>query len=280
MNKLFINIFLFLLGCALGVNAKDKPIEIKLSHEILGKTPTVEVIVNGKVRTFYFDTGGGVSFFSPEIAKEMNCSPISGAAGYNAGGMKFTLKRCEDIDLKISDLSIKRDVYVADPTPFFPNAKAKIDGSIALDVFDNRILTIDMAGNRLWVETEKSFKQKTKNMKELTSRLSREVAGSALDIFIAAKTPKGKIWMLFDTGNTNKLLFTPSAQNQLGIDFNGENNEKIIKPVSLDIIGIGEFKADGREREMIYDGMLNYEVIEKMTFTVDFRNGKMWAKLN
>jgi hypothetical protein len=34
----------------------------------------------------------------------------------------------------------------------------------------------------------------------------------------------------------------------------------------------------GREREMIYDGMLNFDTIAKYVFTIDLKNGRMWAK--
>lgn len=75
-------------------------------------------------------------------------------------------------------------------------------------------------------------------MKPLTARLSRKVSGFSLDVFVAADTPKGKIWMLLDTGNTNKMLFTPTAQKLLGIDLKSETGEKIIKSVKLDLIGL------------------------------------------
>ena len=280
-----INTGLLILICIIGaarVAVAEKgaaPVELKFGRELLEKTPTVEVVVNGKTRRFYFDSGGGVSAVSPEIAKEIGCTPLGGPAAFNAGGMKFTVKRCEDVEIKLGAFTVKRDFAVFDPMPFFPNAKGKIDGGLALDVFDNRAITIDLVGDRLWIENEKSLKKKIRDMKPLAARLSRGVAGSSLDVFVAAQTPRGKIWLLLDTGNTNKLLLTPSAQAQLGIDFNGANAEKIIKPVKLNIIGLGEIEADGREREMIYDGMLSYEVISRLIFTVDFRTGKMWAKL-
>ena len=281
MNKLLI-IFVFIVAIgAFGVkiNAKSSPIEIKLDHEKLGKTPTVEVMVNGKQRSFYFDSGGGISAISPALAKEIGCEPLGGMTAYNAGGVKFTVKRCEDVELNISGFTVKRDVAVFDPMQFFPNAKGPVEGSIALDAFDNQALTMDLAGNRLIVETEKSFKNRIKTMNLLTARTSREGGGATLDIFIAASTPNGKIWMLADTGNTNKMLFTPSAQKQLGINFDGENSEKIIKPVKINLISLGEIEMDSREREMIYDGMLNYDLLIKLTLTADFKTNRIWGKL-
>jgi hypothetical protein len=283
MNKALIISFLVLvcaLGAAAQAGAKNLPREIKLGREALGKVPTVEVLVNGKKRLFYFDSGGGVSAISPALAKEIGCEPLGELTAYNAGGMKFSGKRCEDVEMNLDGFLIKRDVAVFDPMQFFPKATVPIDGSIALDAFDAQTLTMDFKNDRLWIESEKSFKRRTKDMKPLLSRLSREGGGATLDVFIAAQTPRGRIWLLLDTGNTNKLLFRPSAQEQLGINFNDASGEKKIKPVKFDMIGLGEIEADAREREMIYDGMLSYDVIERILWTIDFRTGKVWAKLN
>lgn len=258
----------------------SQPVELKLQREILGKTPTVEVIVAGKTRTFYLDTGGGISGISPALAKEIGCEPFGEMTGFEAGGKTVKFKHCEDVALNLGGFNVKRDVAVFDPMAYFPKATAPLDGSIALDAFDNQIVTIDLKGDHLWIETEKSFKSRIRDMKPLISRVSRESGGATLDMFVAVNSPKGKIWMLFDTGNTNKLLLTPSAQQLLGINFNGPDNKKIIKPVKLDVIGLGEIEAEAREREMIYDGMFSYDLISRLLFTMDFRTGKMWAKLN
>jgi hypothetical protein len=282
MNKAII-FSLLIMVCALSAMAqtsgKNLPLEIKFGREALGKVPTIEVFFNGKKRLFYFDSGGGISAISPALAKEIGCEPFGEMTAYNAGGMKFSAKRCEDVAMKIGDFAVKRDVAVFDPMQFFPKATTQMVGSIALDAFDGQLVTLDFKGDRLWVEGEKSFKRRIKEMKPLVSRLSREGGGGTLDVFIAAQTPRGRIWLLYDTGNTNKLLFRPSAQEQLGINFKDAVGDKKIKSVKFDMIGLGAIEAEAREREMIYDGMLSYEIIERMVWTIDFRTGKTWAKI-
>lgn len=257
---------------------KNNPIEIKFGREALGRTPTVEVFVNGKKRLFYFDSGGGISGISPELAKEIGCSQNAEMSGFDAGGRRFDGKLCEDVTMNLNGFEVKRDVGVFDPNAFFPKSPVKLDGSIALDSFENQIITMDLKGNSLWIENDKSFKSRVKDMTPLMSRLSREGGGATLDFFVAAQTPKGRIWMLVDTGNTNKMLFRKSAEEQLGITFDDGIGEKKIKPVNLSIIGIGEVEADARHRDMIYDGMLSYDVIEQMIWTIDLGSGKVWAK--
>src|SRR5215204_4273564 len=240
MKKALI-IIVFLLSIGARIEAKNQPIEIKLDHALLGKTPTVEVVVGGKTRTFYFDSGGGISGISPALAKELGCAQVGDMVGFNAGGVKVPGgKRCEDVTYSLNGFTVTRDIAVFEPNDYFPNANGRLDGSIALDAFDSQALTMDLTGNRLIVETEKSLKKRTRQMKPLTARVSREIGGATLDIFIAAQTPNGRIWMLADTGNTNKMLFTPAAEKQLGINFDDAIGEKRIKPVKINLINLGE----------------------------------------
>lgn len=285
-NVIIFLLFLFVFVESVNVEGanlltnKQKLIEIKLEMETLGNVPTVEVMINGKKRLFYFDSGGGISGISPELANEIGCKQQSITTGYNAGGMKFDTNLCEDVELDLNGYKVKRDIGVFDPNEYFPKSRAKLDGSVALDTFDNQTITMDFVGNRIWVENKKSFKNRIKDMKPLMSRLSREGGGATLDFFVAAQTPKGKIWMLVDTGNTNKLLFRKQAQQQLGISLYNEKGEKIQKNVKLDLIGYGAVEADALPRDMIYDGMLNYEIIKNILWSVDLQTGKVWAKQN
>jgi hypothetical protein len=117
-------------------------------------------------------------------------------------------------------------------------------------------------------------------MKRLESRIGSQGGGAIIDLFVAANTPKGKIWMEFDTGNFSALQFAPRAQEMIGINFDAPNRAKTSKPVKLDLVGLGTIEMPGRERNMIYDGMLNYDTISKWTVTIDLRNGDAWAKIN
>jgi len=281
MKKLFTSFFLLISFCVLTPQAfaKNQPVEIKLGREILGKTPTVEVVVNGKTRTFYLDTGGGISGISPALAKEIGCTPAGEMTGFDAGGNKVQIKRCENVSMNLNGFAVTRDVGIVEPMDYFPKATKQLDGSIALDAFDGQIVTLDLKGDSLLVENEKSFKKRIADMKPLESRLSREIGGATLDVFGAVNSPNGKMWFLVDTGNTNRLLIAPSAQKQLGINFDGVDNKKIIKPVKLGIIGLGEVEAESRDRDMIYDGVFSYDLISRMLWTMNLKTGEVWARL-
>ncbi len=258
----------------------SKPTEIKLEHDALGKAPTINVQVGKKTYLFLFDTGGGITTISPSVAKEIGCEPFGQITGFNAGGTRLDFKRCDNVELKLAGYQTRVNTGVFEIMHFFSPDTKEIGGIISLQTFENRVITIDLSGNLLTVENENSFTERIKDMKPLESRIGSQGAGGVIDIFVAANTPKGKIWLEFDTGNFSALLLAPHAQEMLGINFDAPNRAKMTKPVKLDIVGFGEIEMPGREREMIYDGMLNYDTISKMTVTIDLRSGKMWAKMN
>ena len=280
MKQLFA-ILLTVLLCGATLSAQNnRPVEIKLEHDALGKAATVNVQIGTKTYPFLLDTGSGVTMITPEVAREIGCVPFGRISGLDAFGKKLDLPRCDQVALKIGDFSRKVDTAVRDIMPFFSPETPQIGGIVALQTFENQMLTIDLAGNRIVLETEGTLAERTGPMKLLETRISRPFTGVGLEILAAAKTPKGNVWMLFDTGNTNWSHIAPHALKQLDINLDAPNKAKIVKPVKFDVVGLGQFEIMGREREMIYDVRVNYDTLTKLVYTMDLRNGKMWAKIS
>jgi hypothetical protein len=262
-----------------GQRALSRPVEIVLEHKELGKAPTIPVRIGGKTYPFMFDSGGGMTIITPDVAREIGCTPVGQLTGFNAGGDRIDMKRCDAVEMNVGGYAGAIDTGVLEIMPFFGPNTPPIGGYISLQTFADRAITIDLSGDRIWVETEKSLAQRIKQMKPLESRLMQSAGGAIIDIFVAANSPRGKIWMLFDTGNYGTLQFAPHAQEMLGINFDAPNKAKMTKPVKIDLPGLGSVEMPGREREMIYDAMLNFDTISKWVVTIDLRNGKMWAKI-
>lgn len=285
-NRFLRQLFLVIAICSVQISAQttksnnaNQPLEIKLEHDALGKAPTINVQIGKKIYPFLFDTGGGITTISPSIAKEIGCEPFGKITGFNAGGTRLDFKRCDNVEIKLGNFQNGINTGVFEIMTFFSPDTKEIGGIVSLQTFENKIITIDLSGNLLTLETEKSFTERIKDMKPLESRIGSQGGGAVIDIFVAANTPKGKIWMEFDTGNFSTLLLAPHAQEMLAINFDAPNRAKMSKPVKLDIIGLGEIEMPGRERDMIYDGMLNYDTISKMVVTINLKTGEMWAKL-
>lgn len=276
-KSIAIMAFALLIGA---VNVWAQATEIKLEHDALGKAPTINVQIGGKTYPFLFDSGGGLTIITPALAKEIGCTPFGQLAGYNAGGTRLDAKRCDNIELKMGDHTTRVDAGVMEIMTFFSPDTPQIGGFVSLQTFENKAITIDLANNKLIVENDKSLAERTKDMKRLESRMSRQMGGASIDMFVAANSPKGKLWLEVDTGNFSTIQIAPHAQEMLGINFDAPNRAKMTKPVKLDLVGLGTIEAPARERQMIYDGMLNYETISKMVVTMDLRDGRMWAKMN
>lgn len=271
--------FLFVFA-AFSLKLAAQATEIKLEHDVLGKAPTINVQIGAKTYPFLFDSGGGITLISPAVAKEIGCTPFGQVTGFNAGGTRLDFKRCDNVDLKTGDYSTRLNVGVFEVMSLFGPDTKEIGGFVSLQTFENRVITVDLAGNKIIVESENSMKERIKDMKPLESRIGSQGGGAVIDLFVAANTPKGKIWMEVDTGNFSTLQFAPHAQEMLGINFDAPNKAKMTKPVKLEIAGLGEIEMPARERAMIYDGMLNYDTLSKMILTVDLRTGRTWAKFN
>lgn len=281
INRFKSVFFLVLVVGSFNLYAQNSsPAEIKLEHDTLGKAPTINVQIGGKTYPFLFDSGGGITLISPAIAKEIGCEPFGQVTGFNAGGTRLDFKRCDNVDLKTGDYTVRLNVGVFEVMTLFSPDTKEIGGFVSLQTFENRVITIDLAGNKMIVENENSMKERIKDMKPLESRIGSQGGGAVIDLFVAANSPKGKIWMEVDTGNFSTLQFAPHAQEMLGINFDAPNKAKMTRPAKLDIAGLGEIEMPARARQMIYDGMLNYDAISKMVLTIDLRNGKTWAKFN
>ena len=263
-----------------GTDLPAKPIEIKLDHGPLGKAPTIVVQIGQKSYPFLFDSGMGVTMITPDIALEIGCTPFGQLAAVNAGGERINLQRCAESTLKIGSFTKSSETAVYNLMTLLSDRAPQIGGAVSLHTFEGQVLTMDLAKDRLWLESEASFKQRIAGMKEIESRLARPGSGNVLDLFVAANSPKGKMWLLFDSGNFGWTHISPAGLEMLGTNLDAPNKAKTIKPIKIDLVGLGSVEIPMRERNMIYDGQLNYDTIARMVVTIDLRTGRMWGLMN
>src|SRR6266511_2645490 len=80
--------------------AASQPIVLKM--EPWRRSVAVRVEVAGKERLFQFDTGGGVSFITPALAKKLGCEKGARLVGFRMTGDKLDTPRCDNISIAIS----------------------------------------------------------------------------------------------------------------------------------------------------------------------------------
>src|SRR5689334_19574666 len=82
-----------------GAAQASEPTVLKM--EQFRRSIALRVDVGGKERLFQFDTGGGSTFISPEISRELKCEKGARIIGFRMTGDKLEAPRCDDLALTI-----------------------------------------------------------------------------------------------------------------------------------------------------------------------------------
>ncbi|MGB2763406.1 MAG: hypothetical protein WBC02_09405 [Candidatus Aminicenantaceae bacterium] len=235
---------------------------------------TIDVIIGNDTLPFILDTGGGVTIITPEVAQSLGYYLYGRITAYRCDGSRIDIKRCEKINLNFGPVKVSVDGAVFDIMSLFKSDDVPVVGGlISLHTFQDIPFTLDLANNIIILESRESFGLRIKDMKELSVRTSRQAGGAAIDLFIELQTEQGTIWMELDAGNTGPVILSPHSKLQMGIDQNQETGK-----TNFDFIGFGEMELDFRTVDLIYDGLLNSNFLEKIIITIDLKSEKAWAK--
>lgn len=94
------------------------------------------VSVAGPAHPFIFDTGGGETLIGPGIASAIGCQPYGRAIGFRSSGEQVRFAYCDDVVLRIGDVSIEHDrVGVFDLQALLPAGLPPADGVVSLRSF-------------------------------------------------------------------------------------------------------------------------------------------------
>src|SRR5436305_3894735 len=99
MKKMLISAVAAILVSNGVAAAAASPQSLKL--EQFRRSVAFRVNIAGKERLFKFDTGGGISFISPAMAKELKCQKGAQVVGFRMTGDKLVTPRCDNVKLSI-----------------------------------------------------------------------------------------------------------------------------------------------------------------------------------
>lgn len=251
----------------------DQPVVLKL--EQFRRSVAMRVEIGGKERLFQFDTGGGNTFMSPAIAKELGCEKGARVVGFRMTGDKLDAPRCDDVAIKIDGHRFTSAVAgVYDVGEF--NAKGvTVDGLLALDIFDGKTITIDFAGLRLIVETPESAANRVAGATELPARLVREMGGYGLTIDAQVPSKVGHLGFELDSGNGGTILIAKPYAKVFGFDPDkGPQQGKF--EVGKGIMAEGLIFPAG----ITLDGNLGMPFLKHYLVTLDLDRGRIWLSPN
>lgn len=248
--------------------AKPQVIKLERFRKALWK---VNVTVKGKSGDFFLDTGGGITLFTEEFLKGIDCKFWGRTTGYNMFGKRGDGPHCDNVQIKAGDVDLTPvsigkinfgDQFAGDKTP---------DGLLSLDAFDGKIISLDQTARTLTIETPKSLAKRIKGMKELPFRISRECSARCLSVFLGVPTRAGMTWLTLDSGAGGVSLIAKDYAEIFGLDPNAKNqhlkyNAAPGVPIDSPVV----------VTDMIMDGNLGQPFMSQYVITFDLANGRLW----
>jgi hypothetical protein len=249
------------------------PVEFQLSA-YAGPLRTLNATIGGKTAALLFDSGGGVTVLTPASLQQLGHTPFGRGTGFRHDGTRLDGRRGGPVDLPFGPFVYRGEVGVLALDELL-RGLPPVAGIASLQTFDGQILTLDLGGNRIVVETEASLAESNRDAKELQVRIARPAAGAAVDLFVAIEGAHGPLWFELDCGNTGPVLVAPHAWEDAGLpgapDATPKNH-------TVRIRGLGAVATTVATREMIYDGLLNAAFCERHVLTIDLIRSRAFAK--
>jgi hypothetical protein len=239
----------------------------------MGKIPAFRASVNGHEGFFLFDTGGGISVLSPEFAHFSGCTPWGQMTGFRMTGERLDFQRCDAAAFNIAGTHLKTPTAgVFDIMSLAPKTAPHLDGSLALDIFAGQVVTLDVSGRTLTIETPRSFRARIRNTKEVPARLVRDAQGAALSVAAAVATRSGLAWMELDSGNDGSFAIANHIAPFFGLKPNGKEPQ----PISFSLGGLIPVKGTALTSNLIMDGNIGEQFFPQWAVTFDLKAGRLW----
>jgi hypothetical protein len=235
---------------------------------------TVRAKVRGHEGLFMFDTGGGISYISPSFAQTVGCKVWGQITGFVLTGQRLDMPRCDGLDFDVEGQTLQAPIAgVFDIMKFMPPNVPKLDGSLGLDVFAGRAVTLSLAERTLTLESRASLAARMKRGREVPIRLVREAEGIALTVVVGVVTSEGTAWMEIDSGNGGANVIA----KHLAPLMNVKTGSREPQPANFSLVGGIPVTGNVRVNEtLIMDGNIGTRFLVNWDLTLDLKNGRAW----
>jgi len=235
---------------------------------------TLRVRVGHEMADYLFDTGGGVDVVAPADSAAAGCLPGGRAFGVRLTGEALTGRACANATLGVGPLTVTGDAGLMDLARMLGPRGPAVRGQLSLAAFAGRAITLDLAHDRLVVETPASLAARVRGMTPVPVRLATGEDGGHLTAFVGLRAPSGAmLWLEWDSGNGASTLLAPHALAMLGGD-----TTRRAADVPLPLApGLAPLAPVLVKRDMIYDGVLSAAFLARATWTLDLAHGRLWV---
>ncbi len=241
----------------------------------LGALPSLEVRIAGREHTVLLDTGGGLTVLTPATAGALGCHPWGRLTGFRMRGDRVDMRRCDHVTLSLAGLTVRLpEAGVWDFGKVLPRNAPPLAGSIALDAFAHRAVTLDLARRRLIVETPASLLARLRHEHAIAvpMRFEREVNGESRVPLLGIDTPKGRVWMEIDSGSDGAVIVNRPLAHALGLNPADDRPQ----PMSASIGGDVPLRAPARVMDLVIDGDIGEPVLRRWVITLDPARRRLW----
>jgi Aspartyl protease len=272
LPTLLIVCCLGLFPCGLQSKSRPAPVARVPLEPYLRAQATVRAVVNGIPGLFLFDTGEGVSSFSPSFAEKIGCHPWGQISGFRMSGERLNNKHCDNIKFELSGQKLLAPVVsTVDIMRFLGPDVPPVDGCLGLDLFAHRTITI-IPREAIVLESPSSYAERIKMAHELPIRMVRDVEGIALSIDGAVRTPEGLAWMELDNGNGGSLVIA----NHIAPLFGLPPDMTTPQPGHFELANGIAVEGTIRTRDLIMDGNISAQFLNKWILTLELEHGRAW----
>ena len=235
----------------------------------------VNAEVAGHTALFLFDTGEGNTAVTPATATLSGCRQWGRVTGFRATGERMDAPRCDALRLTLGGEPFTLSTAsVFDLQALVSPRMPALAGSIALDLFAGRVLTIRPLAHQLVLETRASFRQRIDGAIEVPVRAVRDAEGVALTLDAAVGTADGRAWMELDTGNMGPLMVGEHVAAPLGLDASRTDRQ----PAGFALVGGIPVRGPARVGNLIMDGDVGESVLGRWDVTLDLANDRAWFR--
>ncbi len=204
---------------------------------------------------------------------EVGASPVVlTLSPFRMSGERVMFRLCGPVQLGLGEITHGLPCLgVFDLNALLPSELPRLDGLLALDALAETPFTLELGANRLTLETPESLRTRVAGAAAVQIRAATGVDGGSVVVFMNARVPSGQsLWLELDSGNLAKVLLASHVRvdSSAGADEAGE--------VTLTLGKITTAPLAYERRELIVDGALNAEFLERYAVTVDLAQRRAW----
>lgn len=239
-----------------------------------GHLRTIRVRVGRDTADYLFDTGGGVTVVSPQDSARLGCVVGGKGFGVRLTGEVLAGRKCANVALGIGPLTVTDDPGVMDLAKLLGPRAPAVRGQVSLKSFAGRLITLDLAHDRLIVETPASLSARVRSMTPVPVRLATGENGGQLTAYVGVRAQNGAmLWFEWDSENNASTLIAPYALAMLGGDTTQRASDVRLplgagRDVTMPVL---------LKKNMVHDGVLSAGFIERAVWTLDLEHGRMWV---